>query len=96
MAEKQSVWGHITDGRTWLRGLFMLLFVLIYGITEVIVTAVVILQFLFVLFTGDQNPRLKEFGAYLSEYIYGILTYWTYNSEERPFPFSPWPGNRES
>lgn len=92
MAEKKSVWGNITDGQKWLRGLFMLLFVLIYAITEVIITAVVVLQFLFVLLTGDQNLRLKEFGAHLSTYVYSMMSYWTYNSEEKPFPFAAWPG----
>jgi hypothetical protein len=92
MAEKKSIWRNFINGQTWLRGLFMLLFVLIYGITEVIITAVVVLQFLFVLFTGDKNARLKEFGAHLSTFVYHIVRYWTYNSEEKPFPFAPWPG----
>ena len=39
MAEKKSVWKNLIYGQTWLRGLFMLLFVVIYGITEVIITA---------------------------------------------------------
>jgi hypothetical protein len=95
MAEKKSVWKNFTDGQTWLRGLFMLLFVLIYGITEVIITAVVVFQFLFVLFTGNQNQRLREFGAGLSTFIYRVIRYWTYNSEEKPFPFSSWPGSSD-
>jgi hypothetical protein len=95
MSEKKSVWGNFTTGQTWLRGLFMLLFVLIYGFTEVIITAVVLLQFLFVLFSGEQNKRLREFGARLSVYVYRIIAYWTYNSEEMPFPFAPWPADEE-
>jgi hypothetical protein len=95
MADKKSLWGNLVDGQTWLRGLYMFLFVIIYGITEVIITAVVVLQFLFVLLTGSQNPRLKEFGAHLATYVFGIMRYWTYNSEEKPFPFTPWPGGEE-
>ena len=95
MKEGKGVWQNITDGRTWLRGLFMLLFVLIYSVTEVIITAAVVLQFLFVLFTGAQNPRLKEFGSHLSTFIYGIMSYWTYNSEVKPFPFAAWPGHEK-
>ena len=93
MGEKKGLWKNVTYGQTWLRGIFMLLFVLIYGLAEMIITAVVILQFLFVLFTGSQNQRLKEFGAGLSVFVYGVMRYWTYNSEERPFPFAPWPGS---
>ncbi len=93
MAKNRSIWNNLFDGQTWLRGLFMLLFALIYSFTEVIITAVVILQFLFVLFSGQQNHRLKEFGQGLSLFVYRIIRYWTYNLEEKPFPFSPWPGN---
>ena len=96
MAEKKSVWKNFTCGQTWLRGLFMLLFVLIYGVTEVIITAVVVLQFLFVLLSGSQNQRLQEFGAGLSAFVYAIMRYWTYNSEEKPFPFATWPGGEEA
>ena len=92
MPEKKSVWKNFTTGQTWLRCLFMLLFALIYSFAEVIVGIVVLLQFLFVLFSGEQNRRLKEFGAGMSVYIYRIIAYWTYNSEEKPFPFAPWPG----
>ena len=92
MSEKQGIIGNLTNGQTWLRGIFMLLFVLIYSVTEVIVFVVVMLQFLFVLFTGQQNTRLKDFGDALSIFVYQVMSYWTYNSEERPFPFAQWPG----
>jgi len=92
MSEKKGVLDNFLNGRTWLRGIFMLLFALIYSVAEVIVFIVVLLQFLFVLFTGQQNTRLRDFGQGLSIFVYQIVSYWTYNSEDRPFPFSPWPG----
>lgn len=91
MSEKKGILDNLMNGQTWLRGIFMLLFVLIYSVTEVIVFVVVVLQFLFVLFTGHLNSRLREFGDGLSIFVYQIMSYWTYNAEERPFPFSPWP-----
>lgn len=95
MSEKKGVVQNLTSGETWLRGIFMLLFVLIYSVTEVIVFVVVFLQFLFVLFTGDKNIRLREFGDGLSIFIYQIMSYWTYNTEERPFPFAQWPDSSD-
>ena len=92
MSEKQGILNNLKSGQTWLRGLFMLLFALIYSVTEVIVFVVVLLQFFFVLFTGQQNTRLRAFGEGLSVFIYQIMSYWTYNSEEKPFPFAQWPG----
>ena len=95
MSEKKGVVQNLTSGETWLRGIFMLLFVLICSVTEVIVFVVVFLQFLFVLFTGDKNIRLREFGDGLSIFIYQIMSYWTYNTEERPFPFAQWPDSSD-
>ena len=82
---------NLFSGPTWLRVLFMALFVLIYGVAEVLLTAVVLLQVVFVLVTGDRNERLTAFGKSLSLFVYQIVLYWTYNSEEKPFPFTAWP-----
>ena len=95
MSEKQGIFENLKNGQTWLRGIFMILFGLIYSVTEVIVFVVILLQFFFVLFTGRHNVRLKEFGEGLSIFIYQIMSYWTYNSEERPFPFAKWPGSND-
>lgn len=77
--------------QTWLRGLYMLLFILIYHVAEFVLGAVVLLQFLFTLFTGNTNPRLLQFGQNLSQFVYQVFRFLTFNSEEMPFPFSDWP-----
>jgi hypothetical protein len=41
--------------------------------------------------TRRANDNLLSFGRSLSVYIYQIARYVTFNQEERPFPFSPWP-----
>lgn len=75
----------------WKRGLFILLFAVIYSITEVVVCFVVVFQFLCVLITGDRNTRVLELGQSLSTYIYEILMFVTFSSERMPFPFEAWP-----
>jgi hypothetical protein len=76
---------------TLVRGLLILLFAVVYSITELVIGAVVVLQFGFVLITGEKNAKLLELGARASAYVYQILRYVTFNSETRPFPFSDWP-----
>ncbi|MDX1656667.1 MAG: DUF4389 domain-containing protein [Candidatus Competibacteraceae bacterium] len=82
---------NVTRRNTWLRGLYMLLFALIYSLAEVVVIAVAILQFLVVLVTASPNTRLLEFGRGLSCYIYQIWLFLTFNDERLPFPFDRWP-----
>jgi hypothetical protein len=81
----------LTAGDTWMRGLFIVIFALIYSVTEIVLTAVVVFQFLATLFAGEPNGRLKSFGLSLAAFIYQIVTFITFNSDERPFPFGPWP-----
>jgi len=79
--------------QTWIRGLYMLLFILLYHVAEVVVGAVVLLQFLFCLVTGNTNSHLLQFAQGLSRYVYQILRYLMFNDEQMPFPFADWPAN---
>lgn len=90
MEETQSPMEHAGKKETWKRGAYMVLFTVIYGITEVIVGMIIVLQFLFVLIGGEENPRLKSFGWELSRYIYAMLQFLTFNTEEKPYPFARW------
>ncbi len=87
-----SVGHQIKTKETWLRGVFILLFAFAYSVAEVVLWAVVLMQFLFVLFTGEKNEKLLILGQDLSYYIYQVLCYMTFNSETKPFPFNDWPG----
>ena len=84
----------LTRRAVWVRALFMVFFAIAYAIAELVVGAVVIVQFLVVLFTGGANERLLRFGNNLSAYVYRILRYQTFNTESQPFPFADWPNEK--
>ena len=75
----------------WQRGLFMLLFIFLMGLAKFVILAVVGIQFLAVIFTGQRNENLLRLGKCLSTYQYQILLFLTYNSEFRPYPIGEWP-----
>ncbi len=75
----------------WRRGLYMLICAFLYNIAEIVVVAVAILQFLSKLVTGEENKQLKLFGKGLSLFFFQTMQFLTFNSEEKPFPFNPWP-----
>ncbi len=77
---------------TWLRGLFIVIFGIIFYFLVGIIWLLVIFQFLTKVFTGSLNERLESFSQGLSDYANQILQYVTFQSEMRPFPFSPFPG----
>ena len=82
---------HLKERKTWLRGLYMLLFAIFYAVAEIVITVVVIFQFLLALFTGKTNERLLKLGQSLSTYIYQILQFLTFNSDYHAYPFGAWP-----
>ena len=87
-----SVVDNIKSKSIWLRLFFMLVIALLYSVSRLVVGAVVMLQFFFVLFTGKTNNQLLSFGQALSTYTYQVISYLTFNMEERPFPFdTEWP-----
>jgi len=76
---------------TWIRGLYMLLFLVITRVTEAVIFLIMLVQFILKLATGNTNDKLEKFGDQLSRYIYEIIQFQTFNTEEKPFPFADWP-----
>lgn len=80
----------------WTRGLFILVYGVIFYFLFGLIWLVVIFQFFMKLITTELNTQLLDFSDSLSRYVTQILLYITFKSEERPFPFSPWPGTDNS
>jgi hypothetical protein len=82
---------NLTDKSTWKRILYMLLFALAYSVAEFVLIAIAVVQVLFKLITGDTNDNLIILGKQTARYIYDVMLFLTFNSENKPFPFSAWP-----
>jgi len=78
-----------TEG--WVRVLFVALFWVVFYLTQLVVAAVVVAQCVFTLITGQPNQQLLQFGDSLTRYVQEILRYITFNTDQRPFPFSDFP-----
>jgi hypothetical protein len=76
---------------TWLRGLFIIIYGIVFYVLFWIIWLVVIFQFIMKVITGGLNENVMNFSGGLTRYAYQILNYVTFQSEERPWPFSPWP-----
>lgn len=87
----EEVKEHLKSRSTWVRFAYMLLFAFVLYVSKFVLFAVALLQILAALFTGEPNGRLTRFGESLSQYIYQIGRFLTYNTEDMPFPFSDWP-----
>lgn len=74
-----------------LRLLWMVGFFLIWHLAEVVLAVVVLLQVGCQLIKGSPDQSLCEFGDSLTQYLAQIARFGTFNSEEKPWPFSDWP-----
>jgi len=75
----------------WQRVLFVAIFWLVFYVAQMVVALVVITQCVFVIVSNNPNQQLLSFGDSLSKYIHDILRFVTFNSDQRPFPFSDFP-----
>lgn len=75
---------------TWKRIAFILVFAVIVGLVRILLWAVVLLQIASTLLTGNVNKNILDFGRKLAAYLYHILLFLTFNSDDLPFPFSDW------
>lgn len=80
---------------TWIRGLFIIVFGVIFYVLYIVIWLLVILQFLTKVVSGGLNKNLSEVSCDLTNFASQILLYITFQSEERPFPFSPWPASKD-
>ena len=86
----------LKKGDHWLRlFLALLYFGVIFYLVRVLVGIVLIMQFVLIAFIGKTNRRLIEFTADLNRFSYHALQFVTWNSDDRPFPFSDWPDSED-
>jgi hypothetical protein len=80
-----------TENNIWLRGVLMILFGILYSLAGTVLVVMAVLQFILVLTGSAPNTRLLSFGRSLGSYVQQLVNFQTFNTEEKPFPFSDWP-----
>ena len=76
---------------TWIRLVYMLLFGVLLMAARLVISLVVVVQFLLVLIIGSDNENLRNLGQGLGKWVYRTVMFLTFNAEEKPFPFDEWP-----
>jgi hypothetical protein len=78
-------------GRSWKRGLFMLLLALAFGIAQFVLSLLAVAQFLWLLFANEPNQPLLRFGRSLATWFADTARFLACVSDEKPFPWRDWP-----
>jgi Flp pilus assembly protein TadB len=82
---------------TWLRLAFMIVSAVLLSVTSIVGSVVVVFGFLWLLFTGEVNRQIQQVGQSIAAYVYDIVRYLTFNTDEKPFPMGgDWPSGDSS
>jgi len=79
------------NSAVWMRGLYMLLLLLAFGVAQSLLCVTAVAQFLWLLFAGEANNLLAQFGKSLSRWLADAARYLTCAADMKPFPWAPWP-----
>jgi hypothetical protein len=93
--ESSKVEENVKSRTTWLRLLFMAIYGVVAWLAGMVGLVIVVLGFFWVLFTGEVNRELRQIGQAIASYIYEIIRYLTFNTDDKPFPFGgEWPSGK--
>jgi hypothetical protein len=82
---------NVVQSSKWIRILFVIAFYFVYYLAALLLGLFAVLQFLFHLFTNEPNKNLTKVGVGFRNYMVQIINYVTYQTTEKPFPFSSFP-----
>ena len=74
----------------WMRGLWMVVLAILFGVGQSILLLAAVLQFLWLVFAKEKNEPIAEFGADLADWLSRVALFQTGATEEKPFPFARW------
>jgi hypothetical protein len=78
------------DKNIWLRGLWMIVLAILFGVAETILLFAAVIQFFWLLFAKEKNQFIADFGKDLSAWLAKTAQFQTGASEEKPFPWTRW------
>lgn len=77
-----------------LRILWMVIFLVVWQVAEIVLALVVLLQLGYRLFYGAPSLSLMSFGDSLSQFLAQIGRFGTFHTDHKPWPFADWPAPR--
>jgi hypothetical protein len=81
----------LTARDVWMRGLFMLLFMIGFSVGVWLLNLLAIVQFVWLLVARQPNHFIARFGNSLSIWLAEIGRFLTCTTDNKPFPWQPWP-----
>ncbi|MBY8975747.1 DUF4389 domain-containing protein [Rhodobacteraceae bacterium NNCM2] len=69
----------------------MLFFIFAISLAQTLLNVVAVIQFLSMLLLRETNEMLRQFGTSIGLWLRQTAAFQSGETEEKPFPWSPWP-----
>ncbi len=82
---------NVKDKDTWLRFVYLVTLGIVFYLSVPVMFFAAVVQFFAKLFSGSAFTGVAEFGDNLATYQMQVTRYLTFASDDKPFPFAPFP-----
>jgi Domain of unknown function (DUF4389) len=79
-----------SGNQVWKRGLWMLVFVVLFELAKTVLFVVALVQFFWMLFAREKNAGLADFGKEMGKWLAAVALFQSGASDEKPFPWAKW------
>lgn len=86
--------GEMETRAIWMRGLWMVVFALLFEVGKSLLVIGALVQFFWLLFAREKNRPLADFGTELADWLSRVALFQSGARDDKPFPFARW--GRES
>jgi hypothetical protein len=80
-----------TTRDVWMRGLFMLVFIIAFWAAQWLLNFLAIVQFIWLLAAREPSQFIARFGNSLSTWLAEVGRFLTCATNDKPFPWRQWP-----
>ncbi len=84
------------NSETFSRIFYTILFAFIGWVALWVFAFVVLIQFGFLLITGQVNNNLKGFNKEIGLFLFDMIKYLSFQTNQKPFPFRDWPYDEQN
>lgn len=74
----------------WSRGLYMLIFLVLFGVAETVLFVLTIVQFFWMVFGKETNQAIADFGVSTGNWLAAVARFQTGVTDDKPFPWGKW------
>ena len=93
--DQEKIKTNLLSANQWTRILYMAAFALAAWVVLLVLCVIVFVQTAIVLITSRINDKLQDAGRLFAAYFFELLNFLVYATEEKPWPFAPFPGTEE-